>query len=461
LEDIASGIGTSYEQQFSMAWTTLVYETSNHPGNISGNISISGVFDMFKSQIYLPPNSGKIWEPVYYSGDKRLFEAVPVNKKYYYQNSPSSGVTHIGVSGYLDSVPSAPYYSKIYSENNSWSAWNSGFLQLEVTSFNLPYNSGNSKIHTVEVVGNNCIWPNFGQLITNALNLYIQGPLPVTSGIDLILSGVIPVNSGLTLYIENWAINNNFPLFIGGPTFSGINNLQLFMLGPQSGTESGNFSLYIQGGTVFSGNQDLFIGGTGTLIPSSGLFSLFLMTDTPSGDMPLFIQGFGDSLSGNLSLYTFSLSSTSSGLQNQFPIFISADINTNLPFFISSPVSGLYNSNLPFYTSASYSGLINSLALFVQNSNVNMNSGVNLFLKAKDDGLYGSLVNDNNFPLYIARDSESLSYWFPMMLQGPSGLNNNFSMYTVGANIINSGFDMYMSGIGRINNSFTLWGHGF
>lgn len=463
LEDVASGVGYDDSQQFSMAWTTVAYETSDHPTNSSGNNPISGVFDIFKSQIYLPYNSGKIWETIYYEGDKRKFEAAPVNKRYYFQNSSSSGVIHVGASDKTASMPRTPYYSTIYRENNSFTAWNSGFLELEVTSFNLPYNSGNSKIHTVEVVGNHCIWPNFGQIITNAITLYIQGPIPETSGIDLFIDGVYRDNSGIDLYLEGPGYREvEMPLYIHNPVFSGTNTLQLFLLGPQSGTNSGNFPLFIQGGEIASGDLfPLFIGGTGIFVPTSGLFDLYLMADTPIGDLPLFIEGFGSSGNNSLTLHTFSIGNTSSGLYSDFSLYMNADFHASLPLFIGSPTSGTHTETLPLYIGAAYSGSENSLELFVQNSNAAHSGAMELFLKVKDDGLYGSLIANDNMPLYISRASEGDSYWFPMSVLGPSGLTNSFDMFVAGGNFVNSGMDLYLSGIGVENKNMTLFSHGF
>lgn len=463
LEDVASGIGYTDAQQFSLAWVTVANEISDHPGNISGNIPISGVFDVFKAQI-LMPYSGYVWESKFVTDrDEKYFRNVPYNKEFYYQSTDSSGVSHIGGDVYTANVPQRPYYSKIYPENNSWTSWNSGILELEVTSFNLPYNSGNSKIHTVEVVGNHCMWPNFGQLITNAITLYIQGPVPETSGIDLFIDGIYRDNSGIDLYLEGPGYREaTMPLYIHNPVFSGTNTLQLFLLGPQSGENSGNFPLYIQGGEISSGDMfPLFIGGTGIFVPTSGLIDLYLMADTPIGALPLFIEGFGSSGNDSIPLHTFSIGNTSSGLYSDMSLFLNGDFHASMPLFIGSPASGTYSETLPLYIGAAYSGTENSLELFIKNTNTEIVSGIDLFLKVKDDGLYGSLIANDNMPLYIARDSEGTSYWFPLTILGPSGSTNSFDMYVAGATTTNSGMDLYMSGIGNITNNFTLYEHGY
>lgn len=400
LEDVASGIGYTDSQQFSMAWTTVAYEISDHPGNASGNISISGVVDVFKSQIVMP-DSGYIWESQFLTDkNERYFRNVPYNKQYYYQTSPSSGIVHIGGQRYDRNVPLAPYYSKIYPENNSWTAWNSGILELEVTSFNLPYNSGNSKIHTVEVVGNHCIWPNFGQLITNALTMYIQGPLTTNSGIDLYISGIYADSSGLDLYIYG----------VGNP---------------------------------ISGDLTFVTSGVRSHVDN----------------LPLFIQQDGRSISGNMPFYLYSTTG-GSGNYLTFPLFIGANVNTNFPLFISANASGLYGDGLPLYIST-VEPVYKSLDLYLHNTNVGYNSGLELFLLGQDGILYDGISLTGSFPLFIARDSEGDSFWHPLFMLGPSGINDNFTMCISGANIVTSGFDMYISGIGIDTKSFKMFSHGF
>lgn len=323
--------------------------------------------------------------------------------------------------------------------------------------------------------------------------------------------GGIPTLSGQIRDIEGFEPNNSQVIYdwqveISGsdpPTPSSNNNITLFTYSTVPTT--GNIDLYTFSLGSSTGNIDLFMNGVGGSNSGLDLYTNGYASHT--GNVDLFIQG-GVLNTGNINLYTYGYSSGVNNIplyianeppgeiSGQMNLFISTPTGTQIsgitPLFIySAENSGLYNYTTLFlnqtnvfnplnvmnlvmpgpdalgYTSSmnlvlfQNTEVTNSLALFLQNSYINSTGAINLYMRGPV-GTEGAIPFSGALNLFIARDSDSLSFSAPLFLKTPEIISGDLlSLFIDGTNIKNSSIPMYIHGQHIPNNSMNLYSHGF
>lgn len=257
------------------------------------------------------------------------------------------------------------------------------------------------------------------------------------------------------------SFNHTSPLItIGGSDESG--NIPLYTYG--LARDSGNIPLFINGDAPTSGVIPLTIISAPTISTSGTLFirggiatnmNLFLKTYDPVGysGNPLQLNIWGmtagsGNLFGLIPLYTDGTASPS-GAMNLFiggyeePI----SITTNMNLFLRAVGEYDSNGNVVY-------GKTNELPLIIYNNTIS--SGMSLYLETQS-----SLPYSGNMNLVMWRQYEGLSSVTPLILVGPSGINEDLTLYLQGQPNWRDSVTMFISGVVEQTGSMTLYNHGF
>jgi len=294
--------------------------------------------------------------------------------------------------------------SVVNTNFNTLNDWNNSLLRLEIFSLNDNQPSGNFRIYNVQF--------------------------------NAFCSGTVPVGTSVT---------GSFPLFCKGV-----------------GATSGSFPLYIPGQTS-NAMFPLFIDG-GAL--ASGTFPLYISGAFPNATLPLCMLGPQVS-SGNTSLplFTYSLSSTRSGLFNDFNLYINGDqsSNSSVPLYILNGEGKFSSGNIPLSLTGSVGSVNQSLNLYI-NSPYSA-SGFPLYTFGQGSGTlgplgpYGGVPYAQTIPLYIKRPN--IVGVLPLVLFNQEK-NNTLNLYTTGANPASGSLSLAVPNVfGSGTNSMNLYVSGW
>lgn len=282
------------------------------------------------------------------------------------------------------------------------------------------HNSGNTQnelnIYSMKLCGDHAFSPIS---ITNTTSLVTIGGAPDSGNIPLYTYGLVRDSGNIPLFINGWepesgvipltiisasSISSGIPLFIRGGIAT---NMNLFLKTYDPVGRSGIMPMSIWGITDGSGN--LF--KTTTLYTDG--------TASPSGAMNLFIGGYED------------------------PINITSNMNLFLRAF------GEYNASGEVIQVTT-----NNMPLSIYNNTIY--SGMSLYLDAQT-----SLPYSGNMNLVMWRNGEGLSHVMPMTLIGPSGTNEDLTLFLHAQPNYRDNMTMFVSGIAEQVGNISCYTHGF
>lgn len=266
--------------------------------------------------------------------------------------------------------------SVINTNFNSLNDWNNSLLRLEVFSLNDNQPSGNFRIYNAQV------------------NAFCSGTTPTGTSIS----------GSFTLFCRSAGpASGSFPLYIPGQT------------------SNGTCPLFIDGGALASGTFPLYISGA---FPNSSLPLCMLGPQVSSG-------------SSFFNLFAFSLSSTRSGIFNDFNLYLAGDQspNSSLPLYILNTEGKFSSGNLPLSLIGGIGGVNGSLSLYI--NNLYSASGFPLYTFGQGSGTlgplgpYGGVPYAQSIPLYIKRPN--IVGVLPLCVFNQQQ-NNTLNLYTFSAN---------------------------
>ncbi len=300
--------------------------------------------------------------------------------------------------------------------------------------------TANTKIYGIDVCYSGDYKPSSFDPFPTGVPLFVSGVFLNNSGIDLFIQGNTP--SGImTLHTKAGQINTIDP----GNT--------LFVHGHTDNNSSG--TLFVEGSIKVSGDHTLFING--------------VFTDTRT--MNLYIKGNPPfNASGNFPLYMTATSGLTQGFTS-VPLFIKSFNNPfptgSMNLFLSAPATitnSLTNTMNLFMKGlgdeSGFQASTKTINMFIQNDAIAHNSGVNLFMS--QGGTSSGYTPVSGFMnLFINRRFESVAHNLPMFINGPSGENNNITLFMQAQPNDRSGMSLLIDGIGAVNNPMNLYSHGF
>lgn len=322
-------------------------------------------------------------------------------------------------------------------------------------------------------------------VVDSGLSLHTWGWDTNTSGISLYTVGHIPVDSGLSLYTYGYSTSSGtLGLFIKGYGDTGINTMPLYLQSLLSGVDYGwsnnNANLFIKSIPETSGELNLYIEGQGTGLLNNTItlhtfnssddsnlnsIPLYMVGGLESGGLPLYLcnntQLFSSANSGTLYVAGFDGTTISGLLNNTTSLYIGGNPTNNSVnlVIINSGIDSLTNNlNLAMVgRDIIYDSVNSGTSLTVWNQYTNANSGVDLFLYARQ-----AYDSSGSLNLYMSRSVDSLADNISLFMNGPTGLDSGISMYMSGnTTSFNSVTLVIPSSIGMPNNSIITYIHGY
>ena len=371
-------------------------------------------------------------------------------------NNPSGvevifGNDNIDWSGHPIILPSGEHFIEV-----TGSFPNDKFTFNTITGLNLisdnPYNitltqidQGNdlyyadTKIYGIEVVYSGEYKPD--SINTNH-TLYTFGAFLENSGIDLFTKGIVTNSGDFTLFTGGKVTNSDtITLFtLAGFAQTQLPNMTLYMSGhPVSNTHT----LYVRGITKDTQTMNLYVKGTPPA-NSSGNFPLYMTATSglTSGfdSIPLYVQSFNNPFpNGGMNMFLSVLQTETIALTKTMNLFMKG----------LGDESGFQKSSA-------------NINMFINNDAIADNSGISLFINQQTASNASGYVPVSGFMnLFINRQFESVAHNLPMFINGPSGFNDNITLFMQALPNNRSGISMYIDGIGTFNKPVNLYNHGF
>ncbi len=268
---------------------------------------------------------------------------------------------------------------------------------------------------------------------TSYMNMVMVGKSSAPSGqsyLDFFLDAEVPLDA---FGFQNFYLTNNS----GG---SGGINLYMYGRGLGStGYEDYNNSIHfhtyaISGET--SGSLDFnIIGGTASHIP------LYINCSTidSSGQVPFHMSSFSNS--GIYGVYTMNLEG--SNLKD-------AELN----LYVGNSLNEEQTDNINLFMGGAYPTYTHNIDFTLKNTSSGFSGLVPLHI------IGGPTDTSGNLSMYIARDYETTSNFFNMLISN-SGYTNNLDMYLAGANKASTNIDFNILGVGENSGQVHLYINGY
>jgi hypothetical protein len=269
----------------------------------------------------------------------------------------------------------------------------------------------------------------------NNINLFIHGDLSTSDTRVLYTEGHLPLSSGLDLYLSNNVLGSSIPLYTHGSTpGSGSIDLYTYASMPFSGSPPDDLNLYIYGITSNTETLNLYLNG-GIGIPTSGTQNLYVWGTIHSGIFK-----------------TLELNLNVDSIPNEYilPLHIGGD------GYLGNP-----SGTLPLHIFNDYT-YFSSVDLFLCNLYTGSSGFLPLYITTPS-GTDGAVPVSGTMILYISRNSESLSSMVPMYIDGPALTSGTLDLYILcGYSGATGTMDLTMSSTSEQKvNYITLYTHGF
>ena len=304
-------------------------------------------------------------------------------------------------------------------------------------------------------------WNDY-DLTNTTLLAYSAVPSGSTS-IDAYISAVELVSSG-------WIVDNNdsTTLYIPGQTDYDEIPLYLHVWNPDSGQiplwiggafVQDDITLYLRGLSSGEMDIDLYAGGH---ITTSGNTTLYIRGfDVASGELPLFIDGWGEEVTDEISLHTKAGLVGGGGANPTYiSLYMLADpTNETVPLYTAGPPSEVTTTNMSLFIRRAYEWDDGDISLFI-NDTLTW-SGIPLFMQGPS-GTDGAIPYSGEMYLYISRESEGVDYSMPLYVSGPDPDSGNATLFIEGGPSLHGDITLVIpNAIEEVTDDITLYTHGF
>lgn len=323
---------------------------------------------------------------------------------------------------------------------------NSGNIPLYMKSFTTQ--SGNCDFFTngLTTTNNNFTLFTYGNSSTSgSIPLYTNASIANNGNCDLFTNGFTTYNDNVPLYtVSVGTLNNTTNLYI----FNSLTNnsgLTLYEYGIDTG--SGVIPLYLNCVNIINSGVPLYTLGPITL--SSGVMNLYTLGPN------------SHSSSGNFSFFIWS--ATNSGLFSNIPLSlgyttVTPDPNYALDLYLQGPRNAVTLSSMNLFLNQD-TNISKNFDLFLSNNYI-ANSGNINFVIFTQSGTDGAIPIYNNIPLYIARNSEGIDTRLSLFTKS-DGINDTVNLYMSGANPSNNFINLFSSGQDIKTKNLTFYLNGF
>lgn len=295
----------------------------------------------------------------------------------------------------------------------------------------------------------------------STLNLFLQCTEVGSGNLDMFIPGAVHMSGDFSLFTwghmfcatsgeeETNAYNIGFDTgFRRAITFN--NSPPFHIIGHVPETYEDELELYLEARQIHASSVPLFVHG---IFSDTETMNLYLKSHT------------GVEASGTQSMFIWS--AANSGIFKALELVITA---SNEPTgFMNLAMRGPFHQDgsasmnlfLKRYEDANGVAQINdTVPLFMSNNYVLYSSSVDLFMNAPS-GTDGAVPWTGSMNLFINRYSNSQDGNLPLSLFGPSGYEENVTLYLEGMPNIHEAIDMIISGATQNTNNITLYTHGF
>lgn len=268
---------------------------------------------------------------------------------------------------------------------------------------------------------------------TSYINMVMVGKSYAPSGqsyLDFFLDAEVPLDA---FGFQNFYLTNNS---------GGTGGINLYMYGRglgSTGYEDHNSSITFHTYAISgesSGSIDFnIIGGTASHIP----LYINCATIDSSGQLPFYVPSFTNS--GIYGVYTMNLEGSNV-------------TDSELNLYIGNSLNEEQTDNINLFMGGAYPTYTHNIDFTLKNTSSGFSGLVPLHI------IGGPTDTSGNLSMYIARDYETTSHFFNMLISN-SGYTNALDMYLAGANKTSTNIDFNVLGVGESSGQVHLYINGY